>query len=148
LENAASRKFIPIGNKEGLAGLEVHAILEDAVGQIWVGSVGGLFKLTPTANKKSYTIKRYVNKSDKPNSLGANFVRAIAEDTQGQIWIGTERGGVNLYQSATDDFKRYTTQNSQLNNDIIRNILVSKDGTMWVGTMNGLNVYNPFSKTF
>ncbi len=148
IDNAASRTFKTLGAKEGLAQAEVYTILEDAVGHIWVGTVSGLFKLTLSRDKKSYAIKKYLHDKTKPQSLGANFVRTIAEDTKGQIWVGTERGGVNLYQSATDDFKRYTTQNSSLTNDIIRKILVAHDGTMWIGAMNGLNVYNPFTKEF
>src|SRR5690606_3956770 len=90
----------------------------------------------------------YFHDKTDPHSLGANFVRTIAQDKSGQIWIGLEKGGVNLYQSGTEQFKRYTTENSRLNNDIVRTIYIAKDGTMWVGTMDGLNIYNPFQNDF
>ncbi|ADY54331.1 histidine kinase [Pseudopedobacter saltans DSM 12145] len=148
IENTTSRKFKAYNKTNGLAGNEVYAVFADDIGNIWVGTVTGLSKLSPTANKKSYTIKNYFNDKTESNSIGANFVRTIAQDNKGQIWFGTEKGGISLYQSNTDDFKTYTTKNSRLNNDIVRKIYVANDGTMLIGTMNGLCVYNPFSKDF
>ncbi len=148
IDHVNSRKFKAFNKGNGLAGTEVYSVFEDAIGNIWVGTVTGVSKLIPSRDKKSYTIKNYFADKNNPQSLSANFVRTIAEDNKGQIWLGTERGGVNLYQSTTDNFKRYTSKNSRLNDDIVRKIYVAKDGTMWIGTMNGLNVYNPFTKDF
>lgn len=147
-ENAESRDFKWFAKSDGLAGNEIYSIYEDAVGNIWVGTVTGLSKLVPSVDKKTYTIKSYFSDKNNPTSLSANFVRTIAEDNKGQIWLGLEKGGVNLYQSNTDQFKRYTTENSRLTNDIVRKIYVTKGGTIWIGTMDGLNVYHPFTDSF
>ena len=147
-ENAESREFKWFSKSDGLAGNEIYSIYEDAVGNIWVGTVTGLSKLTPSLDKETYTIKSYFNDENDPMSLSANFVRTIAEDNKGQIWLGMEKGGVNLYQSSTDRFKRYTTENSRLTNDIVRKIYVTKDGIIWIGTMDGLHVYHPFTDSF
>lgn len=147
-ESSESRDFKWFSKNDGLAGNEIYSIFEDAVGNIWVGTVTGLSKLVPSADKKKYTIKSYFSDKDDPRSLSADFVRTIAEDNKGQIWLGLEKGGVNLYQSDTDQFKRYTTENSRLTNDIVRKIYVAKDGTIWIGTMDGLNVYSPFIDSF
>lgn len=148
LDNSDSRNFKTFNKSNGLAGNEVYAVFEDEVANLWIGTVTGLSKLIPGVNKKSYTIKNYFHDKNRSNTIGANFVRTIAQDNKGQIWLGTEKGGVSLYQSNTDDFKRYTSENSKLNNDIIRKIYITNDGTMLIGTMNGLCVYNPFSKDF
>lgn len=148
IDHPNSREFRWISTDDGLAGDEVYAIFEDAIGTVWVGTVTGLSRLQPSADKSDYAIKNYFHDKTDPHSLGANFVRTIAQDNSGQIWIGLEKGGVNLYQSGTEQFKRYTTENSRLNNDIVRTIYIAKDGTMWVGTMDGLNIYNPFQNDF
>ncbi len=148
IENTYSRDFKAFNKTDGLAGNEVYSVFEDALGNIWVGTVSGLSKLTPASDKKKYTIKNYFSDKNNPRSLGANFVRTIAEDNKGRIWFGIENGGINLYQPETDDFKRFTSQKSKLNSDIVRKILVTQNGTMWIGTMNGLNVYNPFTREF
>lgn len=147
-ENVESRDFKWFSKNDGLAGNEIYSIFEDAVGNIWVGTVTGLSKLVPSTDKKKYTVKSYFSDENDPRSLSADFVRTIAEDNKGQIWLGLEKGGVNLYQSDTDQFKRYTTENSRLTNDIVRKIYVAKDGTIWIGTMDGLNVYSPFVDNF
>lgn len=147
-ENAGSRDFKWFSKHDGLAGNEIYTLFEDAVGNIWVGTVTGLSKLIPSADKKKYTIKSYFSDARDPYSLSADFVRTIAEDNKGQLWLGLEKGGVNLYQSDTDQFKRYTTANSRLTNDIVRKICVTKDGTIWIGTMDGVNVYHPFTDSF
>ena len=53
--------------------------------------------------------KRYLHDPGKANSLGANDVRAIIEDTDGSIWIGTFGGGLNRYDAASDGFERFVS---------------------------------------
>lgn len=148
INNSTSRDFKRITKSKGLAGTEVYSLFEDNLGNIWAGTVTGLSKLTISKNKETYVVKNYFHDKNNPQSLSANFVRSMAQDTKGQIWLGIENGGVNLYRPGSDDFQRFTSHNSKLNNDLVRKILTTQNGTMWIGTMNGLNVYNPLTKEF
>jgi hypothetical protein len=58
----------------------------------------------------------------------------MAKDTT--LWIGTRGGGVSALKNGK--FKN-TTANDGLANDIVRMILQTNDGSVWMGTDNGLN---------
>lgn len=79
--------------------------------------------------------------------LSNSFVRCIVEDDNGLFWIGTDHGGINLF----DKQKNTTTV---LNNDIYNDNSISQnsiisafcdnDGIVWVGTYkNGISYYHP-----
>jgi ligand-binding sensor domain-containing protein len=73
--------------------------------------------------------------------LTNNFIRALATDEQGGVWIGTPSG---LYRLGADgQWQTYTTANSLLSNQQIRALAVDKAGRLWVGTQDGLDVLTP-----
>lgn len=102
----------------------IKVILVNHQGQVWMGRKNGLTCLT--------------------NGVATNFgpedgfertdVRALAEDRQGCIWIGTD-GGV-LYRFAGGKFTPYR-MNDRLGNQAIWSLLPDADGTLWVGTFRG-----------
>ena len=80
-----------------------------------------------------------------PSSLSSSLVRDIEEDLEGNIWVATDHGGINLIQKAggiqyikNDPFdQRSVSQNSV--------ICLYKDdtGIIWCGTYkNGINYYH------
>ncbi len=62
--------------------------------------------------------------------LPQNTVHAIAVDTRGQLWIGTQDG------AAYYDGRRWTTVDmpSRLQSNFVRTILAASDGSLWFGT--------------
>ncbi len=42
-----------------------------------------------------------------PWSLSHNFVQAIYEDHHGRFWVGTNGGGLNLFDRVTEQFAHY-----------------------------------------
>ena len=79
--------------------------------------------------------------------IASNFVRDIAQDNQGRIWIGTDHGGVNIYDKKTNSIT--ILRNDPLNpNSLSQNSAISlyndNTGIMWVGTYkNGISYYHP-----
>ena len=51
-------------------------------------------------------------------------------------------GGLNLFRESTQDFTRFSTktESQALTNDTINAIFEDKNGSLWVGTANGLNI--------
>ena len=83
--------------------------------------------------------------------IAGSPVRTITEDNQHRIWIGTETGGVTVYEPELQKFTHFQHNDfsaGTLSNDDVRKILVDKQGKIWVGTINGLNLYNPDNQTF
>jgi signal transduction histidine kinase/ligand-binding sensor domain-containing protein len=94
-----SGNFIQLTEKDGLPGVEVHAVLVDRLGYIWIGTVNGL------ARYNGYDFKRYyVNPSDT-NTIQGLVVWSIFEDSKGHIWAGTNPGNLNEYDPATQQFQ-------------------------------------------
>ena len=60
-----------------------------------LGNDGGLVKY----NRKTGEVKNYLNNEKDEESLSFNNVRSIAEDSLGNIWVGTQDGLNKLNKS-------------------------------------------------
>ena len=67
-------------------------------------------------------------------------VKAIAQDADGYIWFGTDRG-LNRYNGSTYTVFYASSQEGALNNDNILSLCQDGQGTLWIGTECGLNWY-------
>ncbi len=74
----------------------------------------------------------------RSDNLSNQFVYDIAEDSTGQIWIGTFRG-LNRYNSR--EFYQYFEGGDSLSlpNNQVRDILVTKGGDIYVATVEGIS---------
>ena len=60
------------------------------------------------------------------------------EDSQGNIWIGTDKNGVNKYVPATDSFEHYQagTGRNLIPNGAIFDIKEDMNGALWLSIFN------------
>ena len=79
--------------------------------------------------------------------LNTNNIKSICKDEEGNLWIGTFMGGINVYNPKNHKV-RYYLKNSTINpkcniNDDRVNVIV-KDfrNTLWIGTGAGLSCYD------
>lgn len=84
---------IKVYNKSGkdsvsLSSKEMHAVFEDRLGFIWVGTTGGLDKLDP----KTQIIKHYKLKSAKRADNWLGYIYNIFQDDKDSIWVYTQAG--------------------------------------------------------
>ncbi len=82
------------------------------------------------------------------DGLLSNNVECLFQDSQGFLWIGSNDGIVR-WDGYT--FKKYTHldgDSQTLSNNIIYTIVEDTRHRLWVGTINGLNLYNPITDTF
>ncbi|MEH0153288.1 two-component regulator propeller domain-containing protein [Limibacter armeniacum] len=118
-------------------------IFIDSANRIWVYIMAeGAFVYSPQTN--SWT--QYSSKL-KERPLTSNLVSKIVEDGEGNIWIGTDHGGINLidpksgkqqvmYHQSEDD--KSISQNS------IMDLYKDDQGIIWVATYkNGISYYHP-----
>ena len=110
--------------ENGLAQSEVHTILEDSRGYIWVGTQGGGIN---RFDGKSF--ETYRTKDGLPN----NFINALYEDAKGLLWIGTHNG-LSCYNGLS--FKNYFP--SQQQDFRVTSIIKKSDDQLWIGTRKGL----------
>jgi len=139
-------RFERLSIKHGLSQVCVNSILQDSKGFMWFGTQDGLNKYD------GYSFKVYKPVSGEKSTLSNNIVKVIYEDKEGNIWIGTAGGGLNVFNPNDESFKSYLydpfDQKTLSNNDVYA-IYEDKDSVLWIGTYGGgLNRFNKESNTF
>ena len=114
----------------------ISALHLDANGLLWVGSYNGPWCYDPSAGRiVSYTLP---SNSDTPPRI-----YGIGSSPDGTKWFGTDDG---LYRvdDITREVRQYTEADG-LSNNVIRDILCSATGEIWVSTLSGLSRLSPRS---
>lgn len=112
----------------------IISIATDREGNIWLASTNaGVSKYNPT-NQIATSFK---HSGSDVNSLSSDQIAEVYIDADGSIWIATLEG-LNLYAPDTDNFIRYTSQNSGLPESFVVSIYQTREGKYWVGTLSGL----------
>lgn len=132
-------KFERISIEHGLSQITVQAILQDSKGFLWFGTEDGLNRYD------GYNFITYRTDDNDSASISDNFIWSIAEDNEGNIWIGTNGGGLNKYNYATNSFTRFVhdPQNpNSISENNVRKLFVDDEGFLWLGTnSSGLSRY-------
>lgn len=69
-------------------------------------------------------------------------------DSQNRIWIAPYNGGVSCFTHDGTRLASYTTQNSELNNNVVLS-LAEREGKIWIGTDGGgINILEPKTGKF
>ncbi|MFI5172920.1 MAG: two-component regulator propeller domain-containing protein, partial [Chitinophagales bacterium] len=125
---------IPTGvnKKNCITGVPAYSLFEDKNKNIWAGTASGLNKISPDGS-----ITQYLNDPEDLNSLNENNVRCVAEDNAGNIWIGTNGGGINKFDQKTGKFSFYTLQTG-LPDDAIYTIQFDDEDNLWLASNRGL----------
>lgn len=83
-----------------------------------------------------------------PDDVPAHLVTALAEDSQGFLWLGTQGGLVRFDSTAFRVFAAGEEETS-LGGNYVRCLLPAKGGRLWVGTFGGgLSVFDPSTEQF
>jgi signal transduction histidine kinase/ligand-binding sensor domain-containing protein len=118
---------------DGLPSASCRSVFVDPQG-VWVGTDAGLARLAsslaePTA-PAAFTVYRAAD------GLGDDYVRAIAGDRDGSLWVGTESAGLARLRDGR--FERFGAHEG-LSHNYVRSIYEDREGNLWVGTNGGLN---------
>ncbi len=88
--------FRHLDSRDGLAQNSVSAILQDSHGYIWLATQGGLHRYD------GYTLRRFQHDPARADSLPDNLVTALADAGNGRLWVGSNSGGVVLFDPDHD----------------------------------------------
>ncbi|MEO6550468.1 MAG: two-component regulator propeller domain-containing protein [Ferruginibacter sp.] len=140
ISNAQSSiKFTHLSNRDGLSQSTVQTILKDKYGFIWFGTQDGLNRYD------GYTFKVYKHQPKDSTSLRRSDILSLYEDLKGDLWVGTNNGGLSLYDRKRDCFIHYkeTIGNTQgLSQKSITAIFEDSRNNFWIGTYWKLNLLN------
>ena len=126
------------------ANAQLFYVFADSDGDLWFflnpGYSRGLFRLNPKSKEwKHYTTETSV-------ALSSIMVRDVAEDMNGNIWIATDHGGINILDKRLNRM-RYIRNNPFNQTSLSQNSVIclyrDDTGIMWAGTYkNGINYYH------
>ena len=137
-----SKRFEAFTIGTGLTGNVISRFCEDKNGRIWVASDdGGLMCYSPKEG-------RFL---DYPHQdvLGRQNAHALSFSGD-ELWVGTYTSGVFVLNIETGSLRQYTqTQDpTSLDNPSCYALYTDMRGWTWVGTMDGLNLYNRTENCF
>ncbi|MBN1597641.1 MAG: response regulator [Bacteroidales bacterium] len=127
---------------EGVSNHNIFATYVDSKSRIWVSfaSVG--------LSQYDSQEKRFITYSTKNSGIPNDWVIDIKEDYKGNI-ILAHVGGFSVFNTETKRFKNYTeSEEDGLSDGHCQVLLQARDSSIWIGTINGLNVFDPVTEKF
>ena len=124
---------------KGLPSSWASSFCLDSSNRLWISSFRNGISILNLDGIPFYSIK---NEPDNENSLNDPFTLCVYEHDDGTIWIGTETGGINIYDPETNKFRVLNRENSGLNSNTIKNISKLPDNKLLISTGIGVAEYN------
>ncbi len=122
--------YVTYGVDNGLISAEINSIVQTSDGYIWAGSYSGLYR---------YNGAKY-EKMALDESISS--VVELFEDSNKNLWIGTNDSGVARYDTKSGDIKIFSINNG-LASDTIRSICEDEEGNIYIGTSTDLCFISP-----
>lgn len=117
---------------EGLSNSQVTTLFQDSRGFIWVGTTDGLNRYD------GYDFSVYRHHPMDTTSIAGNYIQAITETSDNNIWVGTRNSGIAIWDKKTGTFI-----NLDSHSEIFREVpdkgvygLLSMGDNVWVKTRN------------
>lgn len=112
----------------------LQSLAQDRSGVLWAGNYSSLIRIDAAQKKHSvYPV--------------GQTVRCLHEDGRNNFWVGTDGGGLLLFNRNNGKYQRFTTADGLPSNTVLR-ILEDDKGYLWLSTYNGLCRFNPAAKSF
>ncbi len=125
---------------------ELHALVEEGNGEIWIGTNTGLFVIK---NPESFFNDGIFTQIKIPRNdgsgladylLNGTYIYSICVDGANRKWIGTKNSGIYLLsEDGLETIHHFTTENSPLPSNSIVSITINNEtGEVFIGTDNGI----------
>jgi ligand-binding sensor domain-containing protein/signal transduction histidine kinase len=125
----------------------VTALYLDRRRILWVGTDKGLSWFERSTGK-FYKLQI----SSAPDEFGTDkIVSALLEDQHGNLWIGTEGGGLKRYAADSGvltTFRHDKNDPGTLRNNVVSALFEDSRGILWIGTEGGLHCFNAETESF
>lgn len=126
----------------------VYSLFEDRSHNLWIGTIDGLDR-TDLKPKKFRNYK----KTDDPGSLDLldNIIASIYIDDDNRLWVGNWGKGLNIYDPQTGEVLHYSSEfegHRQIVNNHVHVLFKDKASRLWMGTRNGVCIFNEQQQCF
>jgi ligand-binding sensor domain-containing protein/signal transduction histidine kinase len=134
--------------KSGLNHNIILSLMIDNSDNLWIGTLSGINKTD--LKRRNFNLYR---KSDSPYSvdLAGNVIASVYKDEHNVLWIGNWGQGLNLYDRETGRVEHYASTLSgkyHIPNDYVHSIFEDDRHTIWLGTRDGLLVFDKQNRSF
>jgi len=123
---------------------EVYVFWEGTDDDIWIGTeAGGINIYNYHTNRIAYLTRE--------NGLSNNCIKALCSDQNGHLLIGTYLGGLNILDLNTGSveyLKHNPADTTTISDNDVWSIIRDGQGRFWVGTANGLDLFDMKTRTF
>jgi two-component system sensor histidine kinase ChiS len=126
-------QFERLSIHEGLSTTIVITITKDHQGFLWFGTMVGLNRYD------GYGFKVFTNDPGDSTSISDDWINSIVASRTGDLWIGTQNGGLNKYDPVSETFTAYKSNPSDttsLPDKGVASLCEDSEGTIWIGTYN------------
>ncbi len=125
---------------------------EDRKGRFWMVSGLGEGCLSEL-HRDTGTVTRYCHDPDAPGtSPGFDVARALVEDADGVLWLGTWRAGLDRFDPDTGTFEHFShdpLDRSTVAGDYVSDLAIGPDGALWLSYLgSGLSRFDPQTRAF
>jgi signal transduction histidine kinase/ligand-binding sensor domain-containing protein/CheY-like chemotaxis protein/HPt (histidine-containing phosphotransfer) domain-containing protein len=129
------------GDPHGLSAAGIMTIFEAHDGRIWLGlHDGGVNVLDPATGLVRQLPYGASPEGTAPGAISAPSVRAIAEDLDGNLWFGTDGGGLDLARAdgrVVKVYRHVADDRATLPSNTVYALTVDARGRVWVATDGG-----------
>lgn len=120
----------------------VQVSYQGASGNLYFGAKDGFYII----RKLDSSIERY-KEGDGDDTINNGRVVAFCETDSTHLFLGTEGGGLTVFDLDKRDFKVYQEEDG-LPSNIVNGILKGGDDIIWLSTYNGLSIFNQATNKF
>ncbi|ACT93572.1 ligand-binding sensor domain-containing protein [Dyadobacter fermentans] len=114
--------------RQGLSSRLVHCMIQDKKGFLWLGTSDGLNRYD------GHGFITFRSSADNPKSMAGNYITALAEDLNGNIWVGFYTGGISCYNPVRGQFTNYEmtdVQGRDLSGEEVKMLYIDRQNTVW-----------------
>lgn len=134
-------RFDKIMQEDGLSSNHVLCLLQEEAGWMWFGTSLGLNRYD------GYNFTVYKSDIDGFGTLRGELVRCIFEDSQNRIWVGTELGGLNLFNREKELFTHYLFEDVSIDTIFsVNSLALDENHRLFLGTNKGVAFLNENNK--
>jgi signal transduction histidine kinase/ligand-binding sensor domain-containing protein/DNA-binding response OmpR family regulator len=126
--------FDYFSQKDGLPNNQIQCIFQDRKGWVWLGTSQGLCRFD------GYRFVSFIHNPEDSSSLSGSLVRVIFEDSRGNLLVGTENGGLNIFDREKERFLHpYKNHPEFKSKEVsVNTIEEDREGNLYIGTDRNL----------
>lgn len=128
-------------NKSSISSNHLYKIVESTRGHLLIASREGLNLF----NQKEGKFRTFYKDPNNDNRITSNSIRTLYLDSQNNLWLGLESGGIDCFDV---DKRKYTHYNSgtdpkfEADQSYVTAFYEDEKGNIWVGADRGLYIFD------